>query len=68
MAPLLAAGYLIIQSQDDWMLARKDGKDHLIRPAGPKAFELWLCHYDGEKTPGNPRGMYVDPQDAILIK
>ena len=67
-APILAAGYLLIQDKNDWLLARRDGKDHMIRPAGPKAFDLWVCHYDGTKTPGNPRGMYVDTENPILIK
>lgn len=63
---LLEAGFLVIQRPREWVKARKDGNDFFIKRASG-ALELWPCRYDGQKTPLNPRGEFVDVRGEPII-
>lgn len=65
-AKLLAAGFLLIQQVGEFAIARRDARDYLIKVSG-KTLELWEICYDGEKTKGNPRGMYLGADRPSIV-
>ena len=65
-APVIP-GYLVIARKGEFLKARDAaGQEHFVRDAGDR-WELWLCHYDGRRTPGNPRGETVHDSPPLEI-